>query len=311
MDLILLSGFILDFVFGDPPLLFPHPVVIIGKLIEKTESIFYENYKINGVFFVIFVLSTVFLSVEIIEKILGLLNDYLNFLLTSILFSFCISLKSLHFETYEVLKELINNNLLIARKKLSYLVSRDTGELEERDIIRSLIETISENLTDGVIAPIFYFAIGGLKLAFIYKAVNTLDSMIGYKNDKYLNFGFFAAKLDDFFNYLPARIGGFLIIISAFILRFDYKNSFKIMLRDRDKTDSPNSGWTEAAFAGALRIQLGGATPYFGIWYDKPYIGDEIEQLNVKHVKKSYYLLYMTSIIFLILTLLFLTVIKN
>ncbi len=311
MEVLLLAGFILDLIFGDPPLIFPHPIVIIGKLIEKTEKIFYEDNRFNGVLFVIFILIVVYISVEILLKIFNIFNHELSFLFKAILLSFCFSLRSLHFETMKVFNELKNGNIIEARKKLSYLVSRDTNELEEKDIIRSVIETISENLTDGIIAPMFYFTIGGIKLTIIYKTVNTLDSMIGYKNEKYRKFGFFAAKLDDIFNFIPARIAGFLVVISAFILRMDCKNSLKIMLRDKNNTDSPNSGWTEAAFAGALKVQLGGPTPYFGIWYDKPFIGDEIEPLSLKHIKKSYYLLYLCSTIFLILTLFILTVIKN
>ncbi len=310
-EILLLASFILDLIFGDPPLLFPHPIALIGKLIEKTESIFYEDNKLNGIIFVIFNVIVVYVSIEVLLKIFFLLNVYINFLLSSILLSFTISLKSLHFETLKVYNALKNNNLNLARKELSLLVSRDTNELEEKDIIRSVIETISENFTDGIVAPIFYFAIGGLKLAFIYKVINTLDSMIGYKNEKYINFGYFTAKLDDILNFIPARIAGFLTVISAFLLRYDFKNSFRIMLRDKNNTDSPNSGWTESAYAGALKVQLGGSTPYFGVWYDKPFIGDEIENLSLKHIKKSYYLLYLSSILFLILTLTFLTVIKS
>ena len=310
-SMILLSAFIIDIIFGDPTLLFPHPVALIGKLIEKTEKIFYSNDKQSGIIFTIFILITVYVALTILLKIFAVFNIYLNFLLCSVLLSFAISLKSLHFETLKVFNHLKNHDLISARKELSYLVSRDTGELEERDIIRSVIETIAENLTDGIIAPIFYFAIGGIKLAFLYKTINTLDSMIGYKNEKYLNFGYFAAKLDDILNYIPARIAGFLTVICSFFLNMDYRNSLKIILRDKNNTDSPNSGWTEAAFAGALKVQLGGPTPYFGIWYDKPFIGDEIEQLNLKHIKKSYYLLYAVSILFLILTLLGLIVIKK
>ena len=310
-EILLLASFILDLIFGDPPLLFPHPIALIGKLIEKTESIFYEDNKLNGIIFVIFNVIVVYVSIEVLLKIFFLLNVYINFLLSSILLSFTISLKSLHFETLKVYNALKNNNLNLARQELSLLVSRDTNELEEKDIIRSVIETISENFTDGIVAPIFYFAIGGLKLAFIYKVINTLDSMIGYKNEKYINFGYFTAKLDDILNFIPARIAGFLTVISAFLLRYDFKNSFRIMLRDKNNTDSPNSGWTESAYAGALKVQLGGPTPYFGVWYDKPFIGDEFENLSLKHIKKSYYLLYLSSILFLILTLTFLTVIKS
>ena len=304
MEFLLLGSFILDVIFGDPPLIFPHPIRVIGLFIEKTEKIFYDDKKVDGIIFTLFIIVSVYVGISILIKILSIIPQPLKYLLLSILGSFTLSLRSLHVETERIYNFLKNNDIISARKYLSYLVSRDTEEFEYRDIVRSLIETISENLVDGVISPIFYFAIGGIKLAFLYKAVNTLDSMIGYKNDKYREFGYFSAKLDDVLNFIPARIAGFLVVISAFILRYNYKNGLVVMLRDHDKTDSPNSGWSEAAFAGALNIQLGGPTPYFGVWYDKPTIGDEIEKLDLLHVKKSYYLLYLSSIIFLIIVLL-------
>jgi len=303
MEFLILGAFIIDVIFGDPPLIFPHPIRLIGLLIEKTEGIFYNNKRVDGIIFTLFVIVSVFLGISLLIKIISFTPDPLKYLLLAILGSFTLSLRSLHIETERIYNFLEKNDIYSARKFLSYLVSRDTNELEYRDIVRSVIETISENLVDGVISPLFYFAIGGIKLAFLYKAVNTLDSMIGYRNDRYREFGYFSAKLDDILNFIPARIAGFLVIISAFLLRYDYKNCLKIMLRDHDKTDSPNSGWSEAAFAGALNIQLGGPTPYFGIWYDKPTIGDEIEKLDLIHVKKSFNLLYLTSIIFLIIIL--------
>ncbi|MGL4687331.1 MAG: adenosylcobinamide-phosphate synthase CbiB, partial [Fusobacteriaceae bacterium] len=193
-----------------------------------------------------------------------------------------------------------------ARKEIGYLVSRDTNQMDENQIIRSTIETISENLVDGVIAPMCFAFLGSffylrgyslaLPFAMSYKAINTLDSMVGYKNEKYLNFGMFSAKLDDFVNLIPARLtGGFIIPISSMMLGLHWKNSWKIYFRDRLKHASPNSGNPEAAFAGALGLQFGGKTSYFGKIQNKPTIGDKIKEFDIEDIKKSCKLLYVSS----------------
>ena len=302
-ELLLISAFLLDIIFGDPELIFPHPIVLIGKTIDKLENFFiaFRNKRFSGMIFTLIVILITFFSVKIILSLITFFNHYIAFLLSAILGSFTISLRSLHLETKKVYNHIKNNDIILARKELQYLVSRDTNELEEKDIVRSVVETVSENLTDGVIAPLFYFAIGGIPLAFVYKAVNTLDSMIGYKNEKYCDFGWFAAKIDDVLNFIPARITGILVVVSSFILQYNWKNAFRIMLRDRKNLDSPNSGWSEAAVAGALNVRLGGPTPYFGVWHDKPYIGDDIEELSLHHILKSYKILYLTSILFVVI----------
>ena len=180
-------------------------------------------------------------------------NIYFGIILEGILIYFCISSKGLVVEGYKVIKFLLKDDLDGARKQLSFIVGRDTASLNKEGIIKAVVETIAENMADGIIAPLFYAGIFGAPLAFAYKAVNTLDSMFGYKNDKYIDFGYFPAKLDDVFNYIPARITGILIVISSVILRYDYKNSFKIYKRDRYNHTSPNSAHPEAAIAGALR----------------------------------------------------------
>jgi adenosylcobinamide-phosphate synthase len=303
LKFLILSSFILDLIFGDPPLIFTHPIVCIGKIISFFEKFFYtfKNKKLSGIFFTCFILFLVIVFSKILIFIFSFFNTNINFLLCAVLGSFTISLRSLHFETLKVYNALKKHDILKAKNELSFLVSRDTEELRENDIIRSVIETISENINDGIIAPLFYFSIAGIVGAFVYKAVNTLDSMIGYKNEKYFYFGWFSAKLDDILNFVPARITGILIVIASFLLQYNFKKSFKIMLRDKDKTDSPNSGYPEAAVAGALNIQLGGPTPYFGVWYDKPYIGEKMENLNLKHIEKSYRLMYTVSFIFIII----------
>ena len=175
--------------------------------------------------------------------------------------------------------------------------------LNKEGIIKAVVETIAENMADGVIAPLFYAGIFGAPLAFAYKAVNTLDSMFGYKNDKYIDFGYFPAKLDDVFNYIPARITGILIVIASIILRYDYKNSFKIYKRDRYNHTSPNSAHPEAAMAGALGVQLGGANYYFGKLVEKPTIGDKLKEINIKDVYKTVKVLYLSSFLGFVLVL--------
>ena len=199
---------------------------------------------------------------------------------------------------YRILKE---GNIEKARKDLSYLVSRDTGTMDEKMIIRSTMETISENTVDGIVAPMFYMFIGGLPLGMTYKAVNTLDSMVGYKNEKYMEFGKFSAKVDDVANFIPARITGIFIIIASFILRYDYKNSFKIFFRDRKNHSSPNSGHAEASVAGALGVQFGGRVSYFGKETKKPTIGDKIKDFELEDIKKNIKIMYVTSFLSLVI----------
>ena len=192
-------------------------------------------------------------------------------------------------------------NLEIARKELSYLVSRDTEKMDKIMIIRSTMETISENTVDGIIAPMFYMFIWGLPLAMTYKAINTMDSMVGYKNEKYMDFGKFSAKIDDIANFIPARITGILIIISSFLLGFDYKNAKKIFFRDRKNHSSPNSAHSEASVAGALGVQFGGKVSYFGKEVVKPTIGDKKKEFRTEDIRKNIRIMYVTSFVGLVI----------
>ncbi len=249
---------------------------------------------------------TVILTFAITFEIVNLSKNfsiYLGFILEGILIYFCISAKGLVVEGYKVIKFLLKDDLEGARKQLSFIVGRDTQSLNKEGIIKAVIETIAENMADGVIAPLFYAGIFGAPLAFAYKAVNTLDSMFGYKNDKYMDFGYFPAKLDDVFNYIPARITGILIVISAKILRYDAKNSFKVYKRDRYNHTSPNSAHPEAAMAGALGVQLGGANYYFGKLVEKPTIGDKLKEINIEDVLKTGRVLYLASFLGFVIAL--------
>jgi len=190
-----------------------------------------------------------------------------------------------------------------ARKALSHIVGRDTKNLDRDGVIKATIETVSENTTDGVVAPLFYMAIGGAPLAFMYKAINTMDSMIGYKNDKYLLFGKCAAKVDDLANFLPARIAALLMIAASAFLSLDPKNAFKIYIRDHKKHASPNSAHTEAACAGALGIQLGGDATYDGVVVHRHTIGNSLRPVQTSDIKRAIQLMYLTSILMLIFSI--------
>ncbi|SFD02530.1 adenosylcobinamide-phosphate synthase CbiB [Clostridium uliginosum] len=291
-------GFILDLLIGDPENPF-HPVRIIGNIASKLEKLFrnlFNNYlKLAGLFaWIIIVLLTFGVNILIIN-IATKINLYFGMILGGVLIYFCISSKGLVVEGYKVIKFLIKADIVGARKQLAFIVGRDTQSLDKQAIIRAVIETIAENMSDGVIAPLFYAGLGGAPLAMAYKAVNTLDSMFGYKNDKYMDFGYFPAKLDDVFNYIPARITGLLIVISSGILGYDYKNSFKIYKRDRYNHSSPNSAHPEAAMAGALGVELGGSNFYFGKLVEKPTIGEKIKEISIEDVNKTAKILYFTA----------------
>ncbi|WP_455821881.1 cobalamin biosynthesis protein [Clostridium butyricum] len=297
-------GFILDLLIGDPNNPF-HPVRGIGLLASKLETIFRKllknSLKIAGlIVWIITIILTFAITYGIIFVCMKI-NKYLGVIVQGIIIYFCISAKGLVVEGYKVIKYLNEGNIEKSRKQLSYIVGRDTESLDSKGITRAVIETIAENMSDGVIAPILFAGIFGAAGSMAYKAVNTMDSMFGYKNDKYIEFGYFPAKLDDLFNYIPARVTGILIIISSFFLKRDYKNSFKIYKRDRYNHTSPNSAHPEAAMAGALDIQLGGANYYFGKIVEKPVIGDKIKEIEINDVKKTAEILYLSAVMGFIL----------
>jgi len=293
-------GFILDLIIGDPNNPF-HPVRGIGYIAKKLEYVFriiLKNYlKVAGLIVWIFTVLITFGVVFEIVNISRKFNIYFGIILEGILIYFCIASKGLVVEGYKVIKFLLKEDINGARKQLSFIVGRDTTSLNKEGIIRAVVETIAENMADGIIAPLFYAGIFGAPVAFAYKAVNTLDSMFGYKNDKYIDFGYFPAKLDDVFNYIPARITGFLIVLASAILKYDYKNSFNIYKRDRYNHTSPNSAHPEAAIAGTLGVQLGGTNYYFGKLVEKPAIGDKLKEIDINDVHKTAKVLYLSSFI--------------
>ena len=292
-------GLVLDFIIGDPNNPF-HPVRIIGSLGIKLENItrrVFKNLKISGFVTWLGVILITFLVNSLIFRLAFSISNIFGIIIEGILLYFCISSKGLKVEGLKVIKVLESGDIEGARKQLSYIVGRDTKVLDEDGIIRAVIETVAENTSDGIIAPLLFGALGGAPLAMTYKAVNTCDSMFGYKNDKYIDFGFVPAKMDDLFNYIPARITGYLVIFAAFILGLDYKNSYRIYKRDRYNHTSPNSAHPESAVAGALGIRLGGANYYFGKIVEKPTIGDKNKVIEISD-------LYKTNNILLVVTLL-------
>ena len=299
-------AYVLDLIFGDPQNII-HPVQIIGKMINIGEkSLLGKKYKSDrkykffaGMILNITVISLTYGITYLIRRtsensiILTVAEIYLMYTVFSIN-----SLAREGNRVYNILKE---GNIERARKDLSYLVSRDTGAMDEKMIIRSTMETISENTVDGIVAPMLYMFLGGLPLSMTYKAINTFDSMVGYKNEKYMDFGKFSAKLDDVANFIPARITGILIVIASMILGYDYKNSLKIFIRDRKNHSSPNSGHAEAGVAGALGVQFGGRVSYFGKEVDKPVIGDKIKDFELEDIKKNIKIMYVASFLSLIM----------
>ncbi|MGL4570388.1 MAG: adenosylcobinamide-phosphate synthase CbiB [Clostridium sp.] len=293
-------GFILDWIIGEPnnPV---HPVRIIGNLGSFIEKIFRKimpkKLKLAGFLSWICIIIPTFLVAVFIVNFSKYINGTFGIIVEGVLIYFCISSKGLKAEGLKVIKTLKDGNIKEARVKLSYIVGRDTENLDEKSIVRAVIETVAENMSDGIIAPLIFIGIGGAPLGLLYKAVNTCDSMFGYKNDKYIDFGYASAKLDDIFNYIPARITAYFIMIAAFILRLDYKGSYKIYKRDKYNHTSPNSAHPESAVAGALNIKLGGENYYFGKLVVKPTIGDCIKEANVDDLIKTNNILFVVSIL--------------
>ena len=293
-------AYVLDLIFGDPQNVI-HPVQVIGKIISTGEKILLrKKYKfLAGAVLNIFTVSITYTLMYLISKSVKI---SVFFMIIEIYLMYTIfSINSLAREGNRVYRILKEGDIEKARKDLSYLVSRDTEMMDEKMIIRSTMETISENTGDGIVAPMFYMFLGGMPLAMAYKAINTLDSMVGYKNEKYMEFGKFSAKVDDVANFIPARITGILIVLASMILGYDYKNSLKIFLRDRKNHSSPNSAHSEASVAGALGVQFGGKVSYFGKEIDKPTIGDKTKEFELEDIRKNIRIMYVTSFLSLVM----------
>lgn len=303
----IVTGFILDLILGDPHSL-PHPICLIGNFISFLERNLRKilGFSNNGLLFgggvmVFLVISTCFAVPYALLYLTGLVNPWLAFGLETLMFYQIFATKCLRDESMKVFYALQEGDLEKARLMLSWIVGRDTKNLTEAEVTKGAVETIAENTADGIIAPMFYMFLGGAPLAFLYKGINTMDSMVGYKNEKYLYFGRCAAKLDDVANFIPARITGLLMIAAAYFLNLDAERAWKIFRRDRYNHLSPNSAMTESVAAGALNIQLGGGHFYFGKWVHKDTIGDDIRPVKAEDIVATNNLLYMTAILSLIL----------
>lgn len=312
----LVIGYVLDLIIGDPQGFF-HPIRSIGQLISFTENKLRKNCKDAGherKAGVILWLTVVCISFAVPFVILYMaakINYALAVIVESIMCYFILATKSLKDESMKVYSSLKNNNLNEAKKNLSFIVGRDVEGLNESSVAKAAIETVAENTSDGVTAPIFYILLGGAPLGFMYKAINTLDSMVGYKNKKYINLGRFSAIADDVANYIPSRLTAYVMIVASCVLKLNYKNAYKIYKRDRYNHKSPNSAQTESVCAGALNIMLGGDNYYGGILVSKPTIGDNIRAVEAEDIKLTNNLMYATSLIFLITGVLLACLIKN
>lgn len=303
----IVAGFILDLIFGDPHWL-PHPICLIGNLIgflEKNLRRLLAPGKtallLGGALMVVIVISLSYVVPYAVLMLAEQVSPWLRFALETVMFYQIFATKCLRDESMKVYTALHNNDLEDARVKLSWIVGRDTKELTAEEVTKGAVETVAENTADGIIAPMFYMFIGGAPLAFLYKGINTMDSMVGYKNDKFLYFGRCAAKLDDVANFIPARITGILMILASYFLNMNAAGAWKIFWRDRYNHLSPNSAMTESVTAGALNIQLGGDHYYFGKLVHKDTIGDNIRPVVAEDIVAVNNLLYMTAVISLLL----------
>lgn len=304
-----IAGFVLDLLIGDPHFI-PHPVRLIGSLISfcdkrlncdagyniSEKKLNLTKYKRGMLLAFTVIFATFAMSVIIIVAAYSI-NLYAGVIAEAVMTWQILATKCLRVEGMRVYDALRTDGIDAGRRAVSMIVGRDTSVLDAAGVTRAAVETIAENTSDGVIAPMLYTAIGGPVLGFVYKAVNTMDSMLGYKNDKYMYFGRFAAKLDDVVNFIPARISAYLMIAAAFIggRQFDGKNAYRIFKRDRFNHASPNSAQTESVCAGALRVQLAGDAVYFGKLVKKKYIGDCLREIEYEDIKRANRLMYITA----------------
>ncbi|RKY90555.1 MAG: cobalamin biosynthesis protein CobD [Ignavibacteriae bacterium] len=301
--IILPSAFLLDMILGDPMFL-PHPIRWMGKAIELLEPAFrkiLKNLVVSGALFALFLISSAWTITFIIVVIAGKLHPVFGVVIEIVIIYWCISVKSLKQSAMNVGRSLMDNRIDEAKSKVSLIVGRDVEKLTERGIIKATVETVAENLVDGVISPLFFALIGGAPLAIAYKMINTLDSMVGYKNDKYLDFGKAAARIDDIANFIPSRLSVPVISLAAHIISKKGINAFKTAVLDGKKHSSPNSGFPEASFAGAMSIKLGGPNYYFGRLVHKPYIGELFREAEITHIEKACDLMFISSISWIVI----------
>ncbi|MBC1459763.1 cobalamin biosynthesis protein [Listeria welshimeri] len=295
------ASFILDCLLGDP-YSWPHPIKAIGNWIQLLTNILRKNFHGKSLYFAggVLFLLTVGLT-GVLTWFILMISAKIAFWLYAAFFVYfsytTLAMTCLAREAWKIQRTLLSGDLVAARVQVGMIVGRDTENLTAEQISKATIETVAENTADGVIAPLFYLFIGGPVLALMYKAVNTLDSMVGYKNEKYRAIGFVSAKMDDIANFIPARLSWFFLVIASFILRYDGRASWVIGLRDRKNHTSPNCAYPEGAVAGALGITLGGTHEYFGETVVKPTIGSGTKPVTQKEISQTIHLLYIASTI--------------
>lgn len=309
------TGFLLDCIFGDPAWMY-HPIRVIGNLISVLEKGLRkllcsripaseqkkknEREVLAGGILWILTVSLSFLVPAVLLFAAGKVHPAVRFLLETFWCYQIFAARCLVGESKKVYQKLKEDDLPGARRAVSMIVGRDTENLTAEGVTKAAVETVAENTSDGVTAPLLFLLIGGAPLGFLYKAVNTMDSMLGYKNEKYLYFGRIPAKMDDVFNYIPARLNAWFMVAAAFLTGMDGENAWKIYLRDKRKHASPNSAQSEAVCAGALDVQLAGDAVYFGKVYKKDYIGDAIRKIEPEDILRAGKLMYMTTILMMV-----------
>jgi adenosylcobinamide-phosphate synthase len=292
---------LIDSIIGDPPS-WPHPVKWIGSGISRFEKKWNRGKfrKEKGMMMVLFIITVTFFITILLVWCFYQIHVIAGIVLESILIATTIAQKGLKDAALEVYTPLQKGDFKEARLKLSYIVGRDTETLGEEELVRGTVETVAENTSDGVTAPLFWGLIGGAPLALVYRAINTCDSMVGYKNEKYREFGWAAARLDDVVNWLPSRLTGFLILIVHQPTHMKVTKAWEILFRDATKHPSPNSGWLEASVASLLGVQLGGINYYKGVISNRAKMGNPIVPLNKNHIIETNHILTKTTYVFLL-----------
>ena len=304
----LVLGFCMDLLIGDPHSI-PHPVVLIGKLIASLEKVFRRIFpavpsgeRMAGMLLWLIVSFAAGAVPAAVLYLCGRIDPYLRLIAETLMVWQILAVRSLRTETMKVYEAVQAGDIHAARKSVSMIVGRDTENLDFPAVIRAAVETVAENTSDGIIAPLFYLAIGGAPAGFFYKAVNTMDSMLGYIDPPYTDFGRFPAKMDDILNYLPSRLTALLMLLAGWISGLDAANGWKIFRRDRYKHASPNAAQTESVCAGLLDIRLAGDAWYHGILHKKQYIGDDIREIKPEDIPGTCNLMYLTAFLMLLLS---------
>ncbi len=293
------AAFFLDMVLGDP-LFLPHPIRFMGKAIEELEPVYRRipvNPVISGGLFALSLIGLTWLIFFLVIRAAMAVSPVPGRIIQVVLVYYCISTRSLEQAAMKVYRALLGKGIEAARERLKMIVGRQVEDLSENQISRAAVETVAENLVDGVVSPLFFAAIGGAPLAMAYKMINTLDSMVGYKNDKYLLFGKVSARIDDAANFIPARLSIPMISLGAFLLNGRGKTAFKTAVKEGGEHTSPNAGLSEAAFAGSLNIRLGGPGSYHGKRVVKPFIGKGFKKAMPHHIKQACDLMQVSALL--------------